>query len=85
MKKSSILKLETENGLLEGHEKSAQYLEKCAEDLLLHTVQLDGAAQEALLNEVDLVFTPADNEMLLKAPSKEEVKESEYIVARCLK
>ena len=76
MKKTSILKLETENGLLEGHADCAQYLEKCVEDLLLHPVQLDGAAQEALLNEVDLVFTPADNEMLLKAPTKEEVKET---------
>ena len=76
IKKTSILKLETEQGVLEGHEQCSLYLEKCVEDLLLHPPQLDADAQDALLNEVDHVFTAADNEMLLSAPTKKEVEET---------
>ena len=54
----------------------AQYLEKCVEDLLLHPAQLDVAAQATLLSEVDPVFSPADNQMLLSAPTKEEVEDT---------
>ena len=36
MKRSSILKLQTENGLIEGHEHCAAYLESQVGDLLLH-------------------------------------------------
>ena len=35
IKKTSIIKLETAEGLLEGHAKCAEYLEKVVEDLLL--------------------------------------------------
>ena len=76
IKKTSILKLETEKGVIEGHEVCAQYLEKRVEDLLLHPAQLDADAQAALLNEVDQVFTAADNKMLLSAPTKKEVEET---------
>ena len=48
-------------------------MEKSVEDLLLHPVQLDKAAQQALLNEVDTVFTDANNDMLTTAPTKQEV------------
>ena len=33
-------------------------------------------AQENLLNEVEKVFTAADNELLLRAPTKDEVEET---------
>ena len=75
IKKSSILKLDTENGMLKGHDACAHYLENYVGDLLLHPARLDSAAQEALLNEVTPVFTEADNLMLCKVPDKNEVKE----------
>ena len=76
IRRSSILKLKTEQGLLEGHEACADYLEKAVGDLLLHPANLDNAAQEALLREVRPVFTAKDNEMMSKMYTKEEVKES---------
>ena len=45
-------------------------------DLLLHPANLDEAAQSCLLKEVKPVFTKKDNEMFLKSPTKDEVKES---------
>ena len=75
IKKSFILKLETAGGTLEGHAPCADYLEQTVEELLLHPVQLSQAAQDALLTEVDTVFTEADNELLLKQTSKGEVLE----------
>ena len=57
LKKTSILALDTPSGLLEGHAACAEYLEQMVEDLLLHPVQLNLAAQDALLGEVDEVFT----------------------------
>ena len=73
IKKSFILKLETAAGTLEGHQACADYLEQTVEELLLHPVQLSQSAQDALLAEVDPVFTEADNELLLKQTSKEEI------------
>ena len=76
IKKSAILKLETETGTLEGHDACRNYLERAVGDLLLHPADLDEAAQESLLQEVRPVFTAEDNLMLSKEPSKDEVKES---------
>ena len=76
IKKSSILKLKTEVGTLEGHAACTKYLEKAVGDLLLKPATLDVAAQNALLSEVRHVFTAEDNEMLTKVPSKEELKDS---------
>ena len=73
MSRSSILQLETSSGILVGHQACADFLEQTVEDLLLHPVQLDQAAQEILLAEVDTVFTAADNELLLKQPTKEDI------------
>ena len=75
IKKSAILKLDTEYGMLEGHKACAKYLEDSVAELLLHPGLLDPRAQEALLKEVDPVFTEADNEMLCRIPNKEEVKQ----------
>ena len=76
IRKSSILKLKTEIGTLEGHDSCVKYLENAVGDLLLHPAVLSEAAQDALLQEVKPVFTSKDNAIMLKIPSKEEVKES---------
>ena len=74
IKKSSILKLQTDSGILSGHEACAAFLEKSVEDLLLHPANLDVAAQETLLKEVKKVFTEDDNKRFLTPPTKEKVK-----------
>ena len=74
LKKSSILRLQTENGIIEGHEKCCEYLEKQVEDLLLRRHPVDPAARNVLLQEVMPVFTDADNDSFLALPSLEEVK-----------
>ena len=76
IKRSAILKLETERGILEGHDSCARYLEESVEELLENRAQLDPAAQEILLRELKPVFTEEDNEKLLKAPSDKEIKET---------
>ena len=73
IKKTSILKLQTENGLLEGHSHCAKYLEKTVEDLLLHPAALDQVAKDILLKEVQVVFTENDNKKFLTKPKKETV------------
>ena len=73
LKKTSILKLETAEGLLEGHAKCAEYLEKVVEDLLLKPAELHDVAQDALLDEVEVVFTNEDNLKLVAEPSEKEV------------
>lgn len=71
--KSSILKLDTEKGLIEGHDKCAAYLEQVVRELLSFPADLDPTAQDTLLAEVAEVFTEADNSMLKTLPSKEEI------------
>ena len=73
IKKSSILQLMTELGLLEGHEAFASYLESTVEDLLLHPAVLDPAAQQALLAEVEPVFSEEDNKTFLTPPTLDKV------------
>ena len=51
LKRTAILQLQTEAGMLHGHTACAEYLEKSVEDLLLHPAELDPAAQQALLAE----------------------------------
>ena len=75
IKRSPILKLQTEQGLIESHFKCADYLEKSVSSLLLFPPNLYPSAQARLLNEVKPVFTEEDNRMLLTPPSQEEVKE----------
>ena len=50
--------------MVEGHEACAEFLENSDAELLLHPAQLDHVAQQALLDEVELVFTDADNQMI---------------------
>ena len=60
--------------MLEGHAACAGYLEQAVGDLLLHPADLDADAQDALLKEVKPVFTEADNKMMVKIPTKDEIK-----------
>ena len=73
VKKSSILKLQTESGLILGHTACATYLEQTVEDLLLHPGDLDLHSQQILLEEVAPVFTDNDIRMFLTTTTKEDV------------
>ena len=74
IKRSAILKLDTPNGLLIGHEACSAYLQSQLAALLLHQAELDPSAQEILLAELEPVFTEDDNKELEKPPDKEELK-----------
>ena len=73
VKKTAILRLQTESGVIEGHDACAAYLEQSVEDLMLHPGQLDQIAQQILLDEVTPVFTDKDIKMFLTPPSKDDV------------
>ena len=70
LKKSSILKLVTDEGIIEGHDSCAEYLENTVGKLLLEPAHLNENAQETLLSELNPVVTDADNEMLAAVPNK---------------
>ena len=74
-KKSAILKLETDQGVLTGHEECSQFLIKQVTELLGQPAVLDTVAQETLLSEVSPVFTEEDIENLRALPQKDEVRE----------
>ena len=74
IKRSSIIKLQTDSGLLEGHSECAEFLESQVGDLLLQLHPADQDAVDAMLDEVEVVFTEEDNAAFLKLPQKEEVK-----------
>ena len=76
IKKSSILKLETPNGVIEGHNKCAEFLENEVKNLLLEDAGLDPIAQEKLLEEVLPCFTDADNAILSAPTTMQDVKET---------
>ena len=74
-KRSAILKLDTELGVLTGHDACSDYLIDQVTGLLGQPVQLDPVAQETLLAEVNKVFTEEDIAGLRAVPEKEEVRE----------
>ena len=76
IRKSSIIKLETDNGIVEGHQACSEHLQGIIAKLLEHPAELDNVAQNILLDEVEKSFTEADNKMLTAIPTKEEVEES---------
>ena len=76
VKKGSILKLKTEDGLLEGHKLCAAHLEQSVEDLLLHPAQLDPVSQQLLVDELTPVFTDKDIKLFLTPPTKQDVWET---------
>ena len=53
IQRSSILKLTTQKGVLEGHTACSDFLQKSVEDLLLNPAQLYQASQETLLAELE--------------------------------
>ena len=73
--KSSILKLQTESGIVEGHTACAAAVEKSVAAHLLQPAVLDKHAQDILLKEVEPCFTETDNTMLEAAPSKSEIEQ----------
>ena len=73
-KKSAILKLDTERGLITGHEACSDYLTDEVTRLLGQAAVLDPDAQHQLLAEVAPVFTAQDIRDLQAVPEKEEVK-----------
>ena len=73
VKKSSILKLQTEDGLITGHAACAAHLKQTVEDLLLHPGHPDQVSQQILLDEVTPVFTEKDISMFFSPPSKLDV------------
>jgi hypothetical protein len=68
--------IENSNESRKRHQAFDDYLEQTIDELLLHPVPLSQEAQDVILAEVDPVFTEADNELLLKQTSKEEVLET---------
>ena len=76
VKKTSILKLQTKNGIIEGHAACASFLEQTVEDLLLNHAELDLQAQQTLLAEVLPVFTQEDNLKMLTPPTDDDVLET---------
>ena len=75
LKRSSILKLQTEKGLLEGLAQCASYPEDQVAELLLHPAPLHQGARDCLLGEVQKVFSDEDNKTFLAIPDEDEVKE----------
>ena len=73
MRKSSIVKLTSDNKDIDGHDECAKFLEQSVCQLLSSPANLDKDAQNFLLGEVERVFTEEDNNFLLAAPSKEEL------------
>ena len=74
MKRSSILKLQTEAGIIEGHQKCSSFLEDQVRNLLLNPGVVDRSAREIMLKETDQVFTENDNSKLLSMPTMEEIR-----------
>ena len=71
-RKSSILKLKTDSGIIEGHGPCAEYVENLVADLLLKQAELDKKTQDILLNELVSKVTEEENYMLGKIPDKAE-------------
>ena len=74
-KRSSILKLNTLQGLVTGHDACALALESNVADHLLNQADLIPAAQEILLKEIEPSFSEADNNKLKAVPTKSEIKQ----------
>ena len=67
IKWASILKLQIEDGLIEGHESCSKYLEKQVEILILSPAVFCLKSQESLLNELEPFVTASENEALSKS------------------
>ena len=77
IKKSAILKLQVdENTVIDGHKACAAHLEGLVAELLHPHPDLDTVAQDHLLAEVLPVFTQADNDLLTRTVTKDEVQKT---------
>ena len=74
VKRSSILKLQTEAGIIEGHQECSSFLENQVQNLLLNPGKVDRSARDIMLNETDQVFNEKDNDKLSSMPTMEEIK-----------
>ena len=74
--KSTIQKLKTPNGIIQGHDKCAAFLNEESKALLETEVELDDAAQNLLLASVPPAFDEKDNAMLEAEITDEEIKAS---------
>jgi hypothetical protein len=74
LKRCSILKLQTDGGVIEGHAQCAAFLESQVGNLLLNPGVVDLAARDTMLNEVEVVFSEEDNRKLLTIPTAEDVR-----------
>ena len=72
-KRSSILKLMTDDGIVYGHEACALALEANVASHLLHPAPLDPHAQDILLAEVERSITDNDISALEALPTKTEI------------
>ena len=73
MTKSAILKLETDNGIITGHDDCSSFLlEQAAADMEMD-INLNKTCQRDLLEYVDVTVTAEDNVSLLSPPDLEEV------------
>ena len=70
-----ILKLETQEGTIQGHKKCSDYIIQDVKDLLENLFLEKKESQETLLKEIEEVFIDKYNEDLLKVPTEQEVKE----------
>ena len=73
IKKSIIEKLDTEEGLLYGHDKCTDYLQKSVRKLLCEPAELCAESQASLLKLLSPVFSNDDNNALEALPSKSEI------------
>ena len=76
IKRSAILELNTEKGLLQGHDECSSYLESTVRDLVGSESELNCEAQYFLLGHVTKVFRVEDNAMLEAEPTKNELYET---------
>ena len=72
-KRSSILKLNTPQGTVTGHDACALALESNVSDHLLNEANLLPEAQEVLLNDTKPSFTECDNKKFKAVPTKSEI------------
>ena len=70
------MKLETDSGLIEGHDACAAHFESLVADILMSPAQLDAPSQQEMLTEVPLVVTDEDNVRLDSLPRKQEIFEA---------
>ena len=66
------MKLEIEDGLIDGHEACASFLGNKVKELLSIPANLNKEAQEILLNEISKVFNEDDNKILEKGTLQRE-------------